>query len=185
MNLVTKKNIVFATVAVIVTIIFMSVYVIGQQIIRLSANMPQIEMAEDIAQKLNNGARLVDVLPEGEKVNPAVSSAAFVVIFDKKKNVVAYSGEIDGKIPTVPEGVLKQTPKKGYNAVTWQPKENVRLASVEVRANDYYVLTARSLAEPEKLVDTIGKLTLVGYVAAMVMLVAGHVLYINLPKERK
>jgi len=161
----------------VITIIFGTIYTIGQQTIRLSANMPQIQMAEDAASALNNGAQPGSVLPQNKKVDIGSSSAGFVIVYNTLGKVVAGSGEVDGGIPTIPLGVLQNTPASGYHAVTWMPSSGVRIASVEVQAKDYYVLAGRSLTEPEKLIDTIGKLTLFGYVLALACVVIGTAIW--------
>jgi hypothetical protein len=168
-----KKYVLLATIVGIITVIFCSIYIVGQQAIRLSANMPQIQIAEDAAQSIHNGAKLPSVLPSGEKIDISRSSASFLIIYDQSGRAVAGSGEIDGKLPVIPYGVLQNTNGTTYHAVTWVPESGVRIASVEVRANNYYVLAGRSLKEPEKLIDTIGKLTLIGYIITLLITATG------------
>jgi hypothetical protein len=172
-----KKYIPHATVLAVITIVFGSIYTIGQQTIRLSANMPQIQVAEDAALALNNGAQPNSVLPQGKKVDIGDSSAGFVIIYDKSGKAIAGSGEMDGKLPVIPFGVLQSTPPTGYHAITWVPESGVRVASVEVRTNNYYVLAGRSLNEPEKLIETIGRLTLIGYALALLTTAGGTLLW--------
>jgi hypothetical protein len=178
-----KKYIPYVTIIAVITIIFGTIYTIGQQSIRLSANMPQIQIAEDTALDLNDGAQPSFVLPPSKKVDIDESSASFIIIYDKAGKAVAGSGEIDDKLPVIPFGVLQSTPRTGYHAVTWAPKSGVRIASVEVQANDYYILVGRSLDEPEKLVETIGKLTLLGYFLTLLTVAAGVIIW-NVTKKQ-
>ena len=57
------------------------VYLTVQQSLRLGANDPQIQMAEDAASSLNGGASTESVLPSS-KVEIADSLAPFVIVFD-------------------------------------------------------------------------------------------------------
>lgn len=172
-----KKYIPHAVIFAAITIIFGTIYTIGQQTIRLSANMPQIQMAEDAAQALNEGDKPQAAIPQGKKVEIGDSSAGFLIIYDKSGKVVAGSGEVDSQIPVIPYGVLMNTPNTGYHAVTWVPSQGDRIASVEVKVKNYYVLAGRSLDEPEKLIETISKLTLLGYAVTLLALGSGVMLW--------
>jgi len=172
-----RNKVVVATVAVIITVIFSAIFVIGQQTIRLLANMPQIQVAQDTAQSLSSGTKPEVAIASNQKVNLATSSAGFVIIYGKTGKVIAGTGELDGEVPVIPYGVLQHIKPPGYNAVTWQPRPGVRIASVEVATDHYYVLAGRSLSEPEKLVNTITKLTFVGYIASLLSLLAGWFIY--------
>jgi hypothetical protein len=172
-----KPKIFLVTATAILTITFGSIYVIGQQTIRLSANMPQIQIAQDAVRALNNGTKPENVIPAGQKVDLANSSSGFVIIYDLSGKVVAGTGQLNDTIPVIPYGVLQNTKASDYHAVTWQPQNNVRIASIEAKANDYYVLAGRTLTQPEKLVTTIGRLTLLGYVTSLVVLLGGWFVY--------
>ena len=57
------------------------------------------------------------------------------------------------------------------NRVTWSPEKGVRIASVTVATNDYYVVSGRSLKEVESREAKIAKLTMIGWLASLVMVV--------------
>lgn len=172
-----KNKIIILTFVLLLTLVFGTIFVIGQQTIRLSANMPQIQSAQDAAQRLNDGVKPQDIVPVGSRINLTTSSAGFLIIYDRSGKVVASSAQLNGSVPIIPFGVLQHTKSPGYNAVTWQPVSGVRIASIEVKTDNYYVLAGRSLAEPEKLVETIVKLTAAGYVISLLALSAGSLLY--------
>jgi len=124
------------------------VYLTVQQSLRMGANDPQIQMAEDAASALNNGASVDSIVPI-IKVELAASLAPFLMIFDDSGNVLASSATLHGAIPVYPSGVLDYTRQKGEDRVTWQPETGVRMATVVVRYAKGLVLAGRSLKEVE------------------------------------
>lgn len=134
--------------AVVLVIIFSAIYTTTQQAARNNANSPQIQIAQDTADFLDQGLR-PDTLVSG-KVDISTSLTTFVIIYDASGNLVAGSGYIGGQVPVAPIGVLSAASGKAYNAVTWQPSDGIRIAAVTVAADKYYVLVGRSLKEFEK-----------------------------------
>ncbi|MEO6513321.1 MAG: hypothetical protein ABIO22_01495 [Candidatus Saccharimonadales bacterium] len=169
-----KRYIPFGVVVVILTILFGTAYGIGQQILRLSANDPQIQLAHEVATQLDQGARAEDVVG-AYKVNLAQSLASFVVVYDKSGNPVAGTGYLDGTRPKIPVGVLKAADNHGDNRVTWQPKDGVRIASVSVSAKNYYVLAGRSLREVESREQKIFQIALSGWVASLLITIMAFI----------
>lgn len=119
--------------ASVLTIIFGTIYTVAQQNLRLSANDPQIQIAQDTANKLNQNIKPSASISGNIDLNSSL--APFVIIYDKSSKVVAGNGYLGTEIPTVPIGVLTNSLDKPYNFVTWQPMSDVRIASVEVAAN--------------------------------------------------
>ena len=169
-----KRYIPFALVVVVLTIMFGTAYGIGQQILRLNANDPQIQLAHEVAMQLDQGTKAEDVVG-AYKVNISQSLASFVVIYDKKGNPVAGTGYLEGARPKIPIGVLKAAENHNDNRVTWQPNNDVRIASVSVAAKNYYVLAGRSLREVENREQEILQIALSGWVAALLFVVIGFV----------
>ena len=146
------------------------IYLIGQQILRQSANDPQIQMAEDAAAALSNGADAQALLPSGN-VDMAHSLAPFLIIFDDSGKVVASNALLDGSTPQLPNGVLDNVRKNGEDRITWQPESGVRIAAVIVPASGTsagFVLAGRSLREVELREDNIEKLTFVALVVILI-----------------
>ena len=125
------------------------VYLTVQQSLRMGANDPQIQMAEDAASNLNSGASVESVVPSN-KVEIANSLAPFLMVFDDSGKVLASSATLHGVVPTYPLGVLDYTRQNGQDRVTWQPEVGVRMATVVARYNNGFVLAGRSLREVEK-----------------------------------
>ncbi|HXH27029.1 MAG TPA: hypothetical protein VNG90_03965 [Candidatus Acidoferrum sp.] len=148
----------------IITVIFGTVYTVGQQMLRSDANDPQIQMSEDMAAKLNGGASPQSLVTG--KVDVSKSLAAFVQVYDSGGALVAGNAYIGDSQPIVPTGVLTASNGVPYNLVTWQPQAGVRIASVEVKANNFYVLAGRNLLEVEKREDHSMLLSALGWLAA-------------------
>jgi hypothetical protein len=104
------------------------------------------------------------------------SLAPFTIIYSKSGQVVAGSGYLSGSIPTAPLGILTQAKGNAYNSVTWQPQTGVRIAAVAMAANNYYVLSGRSLTEVEKNENRTLQLAALGGLAALAALGAAYVL---------
>jgi hypothetical protein len=75
------------------------------------------------------------------------------MVFDEKGKVVASTADLNGKVPTVPMGILTAAKKYGENRVTWQPAPGVREAVIIDHykgKSSGYVLVGKSLTEVEK-----------------------------------
>ena len=150
------------------------VYLTVQQSLRMGANDPQIQMAEDAAGSLNAGASVETVVPS-TKVEIADSLASFVIVFDNSGKVLASSATLHGEVPTYPAGVLDYVRQKGQDRVTWQPEAGVRLATVAVPYNNGFVMAGRSLTEIEKResqVESLSGLAMLGIWAATLIVIA-------------
>jgi hypothetical protein len=145
------------------------VYVVAQQTYRQGANDPQVQMARDIAAGLARGES-VDGLVGSRTIDPSVSLAPFVIVFDAKEAVTRATVRLGGKTPVPPKGVLDAA-ASGENRVTWQPRPDARIASVIVAVDGGhggYVLAGRSLKEAEERVATLGLGVGVGWLATMI-----------------
>jgi hypothetical protein len=136
------------------------VYLCVQQALRAGANDPQIQLAEDAAAALSRGAAPASVLPAsaapGGLVDVASSLAPFVMVFDAQGALLASSGQLHGRPPALPRGVLEYARDPDEDRVTWQPEPGVRIASIVTAyggAAPGYVLAGRSLREVEKRED--------------------------------
>jgi len=144
-------------IAAVATILSALVYAAVQQDLRLSANDPQIQMAEDAAVQLARGMPPATVIPDGP-VDIGRSLAPFLVVYNDQGAPVASSGKLQGQIPDLPTGVLDYVRTSGEDRITWQPVPEVRLASVVVHyqgVQSGFVLAARSLREIEKREDEV------------------------------
>ncbi len=136
--------------AAVITAMCGLAYLLVQQAGRQGANDPQIQLAEDAAVALAQGAAAESLLPT--QIDVGKSLAPFVIVYDDAGQVVAGSGLLHGEVPAVPAGVLEYTRWRGQDRITWQPERGVRIAAVVVRSegtNPGFVLAGRSLREVE------------------------------------
>jgi hypothetical protein len=160
---------VFLPLAIVATALAGLVYVVAQQDGRWLANEPQVQLAEDAAARLDAGGTpqdQVDAVP----VDVARSLAPFVVVYGSDDAILASGGLLDGQPPAVPAGVLATARAAGRNAVTWQPRPGVRVATVSVPWKGGTVLVGRSLRLVEEQVDRLGLLVGAGWLATLVAL---------------
>jgi hypothetical protein len=106
----------------------------------------------------------------GDDVDMAKSLAPFTIIYRKDGNILQGSGNLNGKVPKAPLGMLKSASGKDYHAVTWQPAKNVRIAAVVVADKNYYVLSGRNLKEVERNESRTFDITLLGGVLSVLLL---------------
>lgn len=141
----------FITLPIIITLIFGTIYATSQQVLRQSANDPQIQMAQDTASALESGKEAHSLIPSSE-VDISKSLAPYIIIYDKDGQAMESSAVLDGKIPVVPKGVFDYVRSSGEDRFTWEPKDGVRSAVVVTSykgVNSGFVLAGRSLREIE------------------------------------
>ncbi|HTY39843.1 MAG TPA: hypothetical protein VMC43_02005 [Candidatus Paceibacterota bacterium] len=156
----------FLPVLVAVTLFAGLIYGVAQQIVRQSANDPQVQMAEDAAVALAGGMAPSVLLPNTPPVDIATSLSPYLIVFDGRGTPIAASGRLHGNIPVPPPGVLEYALAHGEDRLTWQPERDVRIAAV-VRpyagAQAGFVLAGRSLRETESRTGALLKMVLLGW----------------------
>lgn len=154
----------FMILSLILVIIFGTIYAVGQQMLRQSANDPQIQFAEDFSSYISSGSNKPTELNTVNKVDIDKSLQIFAIAYDKAGNVTGSHALLDGKVPEIPKGVLQHA--KPQNRVTWEPKKDVRIAAVVQAHDGGYVLAGRNLREVEKRTNTVLQLVSAGWLAA-------------------
>ncbi len=149
--------------AVITTGLCFTSYILVQQSLRLSANDPQVQLAEDAVSQIN--ARLPVSL--GMMVDMNQSLAPFVTIYDQHQQVISSTGVLDGIVPKIPAGVLARALARGSDRVTWQPRSGVRIAAVVMSSHSGFVVAGRNLREVEHREDQALKLMILGWLALL------------------
>jgi hypothetical protein len=158
-------------------ILFMALAV--QQNYRLSANDPQIQLAEDAAIKIGGGARPQDVFGT-ERVAAKTSLAPFVTVYDGGgvHEPLASTGYFDSNVLRPPAGTFDYAKAHGEERFTWQTVDGQREAAVLVYNGDaqpVYVLAARNLREVEAREDQLRLETLLALLGtALVVAVGTH-----------
>jgi hypothetical protein len=138
----------FLPLAVLATLCCGLIYASDQHDLRSGANDPQIQMANDAATALDAGAQPSNLISVS-RIEVAQSLAPFLVIFDSSGRVLATDGQLDGRDPIPPSGVLASAANSPPDIVTWQPGSGVRIAAVVVPWHGGTVLAGRSLAQVE------------------------------------
>jgi hypothetical protein len=162
-----KRLLIWLGASLIILVLFGTIYVGLQQVVRRDANTPQIQLAEDAAARLTAGAKPSDLV--SGKVDVRHSLADFMIIYDRSGKVLASSADLDGTTPDLPISVLSATNSETYHALTWQPASNVRIALVAVTASEYYVVSGRSLREVENTEDALVQIVGLGAAGALVL----------------
>jgi hypothetical protein len=160
--------------AVAITGVCGLVYVTSQQMLRMGANEPQVQIAQDWAIALEQGYS-ADSVGSAAKVDIAASLSTFVAVYDDAGKLLASSGQLRGTDPLLPAGVFDYTRRNGEDRVTWQPEPGVRVAAVVVHfggAKPGFVAVGRSLRETER---RDGQMMLISAAAWLVTLAATFV----------
>jgi len=137
--------------AVVIVLLCGLVYLTVQQSLRMGANDPQIQMAEDAAASMAAGGAPVSNLP-ATQLDISTSLAPFLVIYSDKGEPLASTGLLNGAAPFLPAGIFAYTRQNGEDRVSWQPEAGVRVAAVVVAyggSHPGFVLAGRSLREVE------------------------------------
>lgn len=122
-------------------------YGMVQQATRLSANDIPRNTGEELRSIANdNKSAQLFLQAFSYNIDLAKDSGPFIIITDKSKKVVASNSELDGNPKLLPPaGVFKYAAAHGSDAVTWQPKAGIRVASYVTAFNNGYIVTGQSL----------------------------------------
>ncbi len=167
----TVKNILKTLIplAVIITLLSGLLYATVQQVLRMNANDPQIQIAEDAATALASGKSVDSVVPNTQ-IDIATSLAPYVIVFDNSGKAIASSGLLHNQLPTLPSGVFDYVRQNGEDRITWQPEPGVRSATVVTRyggAQPGFVMAGRSLRESENRTDQLGVIIGFGWLGTL------------------
>jgi hypothetical protein len=154
-------------------------YAAAQQNLRLSADDPQVALAQRTAARLDAGTIPAAAVP-ADPVDLAVSLDPFVLVFDTNGLPLASSATLHGQAPTYPTGVFDTVRKRGEDRVTWQPERGVREATVAVAWHGGFVVAGRSLQLTERHIDQLGLLVGTGWLATQILIAAASLLAVLL-----
>ncbi len=148
------------------TLIIGAAYTMVQQSTRLSANDAPIAKAQQVKAELASGAAPTDVVPS-LKVNLQNDINVFVIVTDKNQNVLASSALLNGKTPLPPAGIFGYAKIHGSDTLTWQPSDNVRIASHTKTYNDGFIITGQSLDPAEERINRYGLIALAAWLTVI------------------
>jgi len=87
-------------------------------------------------------------------------------VYDNVGRPVASSASLGGATPTPPHGVFEFVRSNREESVTWQPRPEVRIASVITRTAGGFVVAGRNMREVEIREGRVFKLAALGWLAA-------------------
>lgn len=173
-NRIMKRSLItHVAAAIIVTGVMMAMYATVQQAHRTAANDPQLQLARDISARLTGNKMISSLLP-GDTIDLANSLGTFVTLYDAKGDAMQSTGLLDGKMPQIPAGVFDYAKANKEDVLTWQPRNDVRMAMVvEAVASPQvgYVAVGRSLQEVEERESNLTMMILITWLACMGVLV--------------
>ena len=162
-----KKNIVlWLPLALTITLLCLIVYVSVQQVLRLGANDPQIQIARDYADQKDSNLILKNIKAL-DKVDIDKSLNTFVMDFNQKGTLLESNGYFYNSTPQLPSGVFKDNIVE--SKFTWEPESNVRIALVLEKTNTGYIAVGRSLKEVEAREDQLGRDIAVGWIFTLII----------------
>lgn len=158
--------------AAIITLACGIIYVTVQQNFRLSANDPQIQMAQDAAIAIDKGADPKNLQGTNLAFEISQNLSPFLVVYDPSGNLIAGSTTLNGRPLKVPQGVIDYIRKNGRDAASWQPEPGVRQAMVGVSTanKNYIVIAGRSLGPTEERISRLGEQVAFGWVMSLIAL---------------
>jgi len=171
--------------AAIITLACGIIYVTVQQNFRLSANDPQIQMAQDAAIAIDKGADPKNLAGTNAPLEISTNLSPFLVVYDPSGNLVAGGATLNGKPLKIPQGVIDYIRKNGRDAASWQPEPGVRQAMVGVSTakRDYIVVAGRSLGPTEERIGRLGEQVAFGWVMSLIGLLVVAFLQVMMIKR--
>lgn len=136
----------------IVTILCGLIYATVQQSHRSGANDPQLQIALDLKNALEDNRFLTKWMTD-DSIEISQSLSVFKTLYNKNGEPVQSTGFLNGQLPKMPKGVFDFTNDHQENVITWQPQYGVRMAMVikAVQSPRFgFVAVGRSLKEVEK-----------------------------------
>ena len=163
-----RSLIIWATAAVLASVVFASIYVVAQNAQRQWADDAPLRLASEIAPD-----PLAYAESHPEKVELESSLGTFWVLYDADGKPIAGDGYLAGTLATIPNGVLDVTRESGSNSVSWQPSDGLRFATVEAATDDGVLMTGQSLAPSEQRTEGMGVLVAIGWAVSLLVILAG------------
>ncbi len=179
----------FIPLAIAISGICGLIFLTIQQNLRMSANDPQIQMSEDYAYLMSKNAfPLTSLYQVPMKLDLENEYTPFMIFYDDSGKELISTGQLDGKTPLLPPGVLDYVKNHGEDRITWQPKPGVRLASVinhfASSKSAGFVLVGRNLREVERREDQLLIQVAVGWTTTIIATFIAVLLLVE-PKRKK
>jgi hypothetical protein len=158
--------------ALVITALSGLIYLLAQQSLRLSANDPQIQLAQDAAEQVDHGISPTALIPS-DQIEISQSLYPFIMVFDSQGNLTSSSALLDGNPPHFPSNVFDYVKNHGEDRLTWQPRPGARFAvvveSFKNNQNTGFLVVGRSLREVENRTDNLLKITAVTWLITLIL----------------
>lgn len=166
------RQLVAAVLAVILSAaVFGTIYVVAQQMERAGADDAPERLASQVAAELSSGStRTVD---DAAPVELNGSLTPFVVVVNRAGVVTHGTATLDGQDISLPAGVVATARSAGRDAVSWQPREGLRFATIEIAVGSRVVIAGQSLAPSESRTDRLTVLIAIAWFVTSLLAVAG------------
>jgi hypothetical protein len=163
--------------------------VIPQQVLRQGADDPQIQMATDMAARLDSfgfadGLRQGALLRRGDVVDMAHSLSPFLIVYNDQGQPLGSNVQLNGETPRPPAGVFDHVRQHGEERFSWQPvlgrEHGVRIAAVVERVNGPqpgFVLAGRNMREVEAREDHVRNLAGLTWIGMLGVILVGTVVF--------
>ena len=180
------------------TILAQALYTIPQQVLRLGLDDPQVQLADDLAVRLELGEAPTAAVP-ASSIDMARSLAPFVIAYDDQGHPLASQAMLNGATPAPPSGVFAYVRQHGQERVSWQPilghaqdqdritaqtgtrkMQGVRIAAVIQRVNgphSGFVLAGRNMREVEAREHQVAQMAGLAWLAMLGLIVIGSVAF--------
>lgn len=185
----TRPALVFNALALagIATAVALALYAIPQHVLRSGLNDPQIQMAGDLAARLNqlgtdDGLRqgALDASGTGTGVDISRSLSPFLIVFNDAGQPLGSNALLDGITPTPPRGIFDYVRQHGEERVSWQPQSGVRIAAVVVRVGGRqpgFVLAGRNMREVEARIGDVRMMAALTWAGMLGLVAVGTVAF--------
>jgi len=147
-------------------------YIVSQQVYRLSADDPQYQLATDYAQAINQGTNPGILINPAYTIEMGKSLSPFIIIMDKNGKLLNSNATLNHIPQSFPKGLIDQTLKSGILARTWEPATGIREATVLTLAGqkkDIVVMAGRSLLKVEERIELLGEQILLGWGISLII----------------
>jgi hypothetical protein len=174
------------------TVLALFLYAIPQQVLRTGANDPQIEMATNLAARLDTygvtgGLQQGALRNDGGTVDMERSLSPFLIVYNDKGQALESTAQLHGQTPTPPAGIFDNVRAHGEERVTWRPERGLRIAAVIERVNGSqpgFVLAGRSLREVQARIDHVQNLAGLAWLGMLGLILAGSMAFAWLTRKK-
>jgi len=175
-----KKNYFISHFAALMltTILCGLIYVAVQQVHRSGANDPQLEIALDLKNAIENNES-TNKWMAADSIEISKSLSVFKTFYNANGEPLQSTGFLDRQFPRMPKGVFDFTAKSQEDVLSWQPRAGVRMAMVVEAVNSpqiAFVAVGRSLKEVEKRESSLVTMVLVAWLVCSGVIILHFVL---------